>query len=63
MLAKADVHQLAYDDYVRALAIDPSDAAALDGLVRDGDHLTQGRRGTMVRLQGTVIAKAEAMGL
>ena len=34
MLAKADVHQLAYDDYVRALTIDPSDQASLDGLVR-----------------------------
>jgi len=34
MLEKADVHQRAYDDYVRALEIDPGDAAALDGLVR-----------------------------
>ena len=34
MLEKADVHRLAYDDYVRALAIDPDDAGALEGLVR-----------------------------
>ncbi len=34
MMAKADVYQLAYDDYVRALTIDPRDHAALAGLVR-----------------------------
>ena len=34
MMAKADVHQIAYDDYVRALTIDPHDRAALAGLVR-----------------------------
>jgi Flp pilus assembly protein TadD len=34
MMAKADVYQVAYDDYVRALTIDPRDRAALDGLVR-----------------------------
>ena len=34
MLAKADVHQLAYDDYVRALTLDPSDRAGLDGFAR-----------------------------
>lgn len=34
MLANADVHQLAYDDYVRALTLDPADHTALDGLVR-----------------------------
>lgn len=34
MMAKADVHQLAYDDYVKALTLDPRDRAALNGLVR-----------------------------
>ena len=34
MLEKADVQQLAYDDYVRALEIDPNEAKALEGLVR-----------------------------
>jgi spermidine synthase len=34
MLAKADHHELAIDDYLRALASDPDNAAALDGLVK-----------------------------
>ncbi|MGH9385835.1 MAG: fused MFS/spermidine synthase [Vicinamibacterales bacterium] len=34
MLAKADVHAMAYDDYVRALTLEPTYAPALDGLVR-----------------------------
>lgn len=34
MMAKADVHQKAYDDYARALTIDPKDRAALSGFVR-----------------------------
>lgn len=34
MMARSDVHAAAYDDYVRALTLDPGDALALDGLVR-----------------------------
>jgi spermidine synthase len=34
MLVRADVHTQAYDDYLRALAIDPSDPAALQGFVK-----------------------------
>jgi spermidine synthase len=34
MHRKADVYQRAYDDYLQALAKDPGDAGALDGLVR-----------------------------
>ena len=34
MVAMADVHQLAYDDYAKALALDPNDSAALEGFVR-----------------------------
>jgi len=34
MMARADVYQVAYDDYVKALTIDPRDGAALNGLVR-----------------------------
>ena len=34
MMAKADVYQMAYDDYVHALTIDSRDRAALNGLVR-----------------------------
>jgi Flp pilus assembly protein TadD len=34
MMAKADVHGAAYDDFVRALTIDPADRDALDGFVR-----------------------------
>ena len=44
MLAKADVHQLAYDDYARALTLDPNDAAALEGFVQGSeDHPESGR--------------------
>ena len=39
MLAAADVHTRAYDDFVRALAIDPDEAGALDGLVRSATLL------------------------
>ena len=34
MMWKADMHALAYDDYVKALTADRSDTIALDGLVR-----------------------------
>jgi len=34
MLAQSDVHTRAWDDFVRALAADPDDAATLDGFVR-----------------------------
>lgn len=34
MLSRADVHTRAWDDFVRALAAAPDDAATLDGLVR-----------------------------
>ena len=34
MLARADVHSLAYDDFARALTLQPGYAPALDGLVR-----------------------------
>jgi len=34
MQRKADVYQRAYDDYLQALSMDPSDDAALDGLVK-----------------------------
>ncbi|MDO8679595.1 MAG: fused MFS/spermidine synthase [Acidobacteriota bacterium] len=34
MMAKADVHGAAYDDYVRALTIDPADRDTLEGFVK-----------------------------
>ena len=34
MMAKSDVHARAYDDYLRALELDVTDAGALDGFVR-----------------------------
>jgi Flp pilus assembly protein TadD len=34
MLVKADIHAQGYDDYARALTLDPSDTATLDGFVR-----------------------------
>ena len=42
MLAAADVHTRAYDDFVRALGIDPDDAGALEGLVRSATLLKRG---------------------
>ena len=41
MLARSDVHSLAYDDFVRALRLDPDDAVALDGFVRSAVLLTR----------------------
>ncbi len=34
MMAKSDAYSIAYDDYVRALELDPTDAAALGGFTR-----------------------------
>jgi Flp pilus assembly protein TadD len=34
MLARSDVHAMAYDDYVRALTLDPVDGLALEGLAK-----------------------------
>lgn len=34
MMFKSDFHATAYDDYLRALALDPADAAALDGFAQ-----------------------------
>jgi spermidine synthase len=34
MMARRDAYTVAYDDYVRALTLDPSDRPALEGLVR-----------------------------
>jgi spermidine synthase len=34
MMTARDAHSVAYDDYVRALQIDPTDAPALEGLVK-----------------------------
>jgi tetratricopeptide (TPR) repeat protein len=34
MMARSDFHQTAYDDFARALAIDPVDPAALDGFAQ-----------------------------
>ena len=34
MMSRRDAHSIAYDDYLRALQMDPADGAALDGLVR-----------------------------
>ncbi len=42
MFARSDVHPRAYEDFVTALALDPDDAAALDGLVRAATLLRRG---------------------
>jgi spermidine synthase len=41
MMAKSDAHAAAYDDYVRALTLDPADAGALDGLVQSAIRTRQ----------------------
>jgi SAM-dependent methyltransferase len=43
MMAKTDAHAMAYDDYVRALTLDPGDIPALDGLVRSAVRIGQAR--------------------
>lgn len=62
MLAKADHHELAIDDFLGAVSRDPDDAIALDGLVKSAliahkagevlarDELTRGRPATPRRL-------------
>lgn len=50
MLVKADVHLQAYDDYLRALAIDQTDAVALDSFVRTAIILRRAADG-VVRLK------------
>jgi Flp pilus assembly protein TadD len=47
MLVKADVHAQAYDDFARALEMDPVDAAALDGFVRTAIMLRRAADGVM----------------
>jgi spermidine synthase len=42
MMARRDAHATAYDDFVRALRLDPGDAAALNGLVRSATLLRRG---------------------
>ncbi len=41
MFAQSDVHTRAYDDFQRALTLDPDDRAALDGMVRSAVLLTR----------------------
>jgi Flp pilus assembly protein TadD len=49
MFAKADVHTLAYEDYVRALTLDPEHAPSLEGLVRAAT-LTRSASDALVQL-------------
>ena len=48
MLAKADHYPQAYDDYLKALTIDPLDAVALDGFVTSAVILKKSLRGAGV---------------
>jgi spermidine synthase len=57
MLFKADVHARAFDDYTRALQLDPADTAALDGMVRTA--LLLGRE---IDALGTIRALDETRG-
>lgn len=52
MLARADHHRLAIEDFGRALDLDPDDAQALDGLVRSAKITGQAAE-ALTRLQST----------
>ena len=62
MLAKADHHELAIDDYLRALDRDPDDSAALDGLVKSA-LITKKAGEVLVRLKPDATGKTEASQL
>lgn len=51
MLARADHHQLAIEDFLRALEKNPEDGAALDGLVRSA-MITRTAGDVLTRLKG-----------
>lgn len=53
MMVKADVHAKAYDDYVRALAIDPLDQGALAGFVRTAIILRRAADAVVLLKAGT----------
>ncbi len=62
MLFGADVYALAYDDYTQALQLDPSDGAALDGLVRTA--LRTGRAvDALGWIKGVTMDRPPAMGV
>jgi Flp pilus assembly protein TadD len=45
MMAKSDAFSIAYDDYVRALKLDPTDAATLEGFARTAILTNQAQDG------------------
>lgn len=45
MMAKSDAFSIAYDDYVRALRLDPTDAPSLEGLTRTAVLTNQAKDG------------------
>ena len=51
MLAKADHHELALEDYLRSVELDPNDQAALDGLVKSA---------IILRRAGAVVVRLKA---
>jgi Flp pilus assembly protein TadD len=59
MLAKADHHELAIDDFLRALERDPDEAAALDGLVKSALITKKGGE-VLVRLKPGAAGMTEA---
>jgi spermidine synthase len=62
MQRRADVYQRAYEDYLQALSMDPSDQPALDGLVKTAIILKKAAE-AVVRLttfaEATVVKKAD----
>ena len=58
MFARSDVHPRAYEDFLTALALDPDDAAALDGLVRAATLLRRGGD-ALARLQTVSAGRAD----
>jgi spermidine synthase len=59
MMAKSDVHARAYDDFLRALELEVTDAAALEGFVRTA--VLTGRSGEALSALRELAAKHEPM--
>jgi len=58
MLAKADHHELALEDYLRSVELDPNDQAALDGLVKSAIILRRAGA-VVVHLKGDATASPQ----
>jgi spermidine synthase len=58
MMFKSDFHATAYDDYARALTLDPTDAGALDGFAQ-ASIMTRRTAGALERLKSLTSSRAQ----